>query len=566
MSFDLKSFAAQIRPSGKRSSPEPFSKSIFDAGSPQYIRPEDLCLDIQSSLFGQNRKSKQEINDLDPSDFRARWLLQAVNALTLHRAGNVSDLNLADSVMSLLRCPKRQKQNHPSLIPIIPDLAFYKNIGPKLPNFLGDQLRPALCFADHIGFASRIQKLKNCLYTGTHSDDNVKLLAFSLLPPPSGSRFSAATAPLASHDGPLVKDFISTPSRAISVCKNLNETIDSLVELEPLLPRIIWTRWLTSTFRLWLPLVFLKRCAVTNSASGILKKVLSSATVPRSDEISHDLICGDPLLRGSKDWLNQLTPIIQSYVRSRFEISILLELANLHERLAALGIDPTDPEQQENLDRELSLYEVPQNSSTFNTLPAAQGIFECIKVSMPGDSGPKRLPFDEWLKWIVSKKASLNAIAKAIGGNDVLNLIERVYSFIRPEYEPLKNGFSKNMREFVVYNLGAPLKADRDPEYPDELNLLYRSEGGRGGRQIMIQPGPELLGMLVQIVSQQARKTHHTSAKLSDLLDLFDAIGVDFRSNPEDFENLKNDLLKHGLLQSSADAAEAASLKPLYSF
>jgi hypothetical protein len=184
---------------------------------------------------------------------------------------------------------------------------------------------------------------------------------------------------------------------------------------------------------------------------------------------------------------------------------------------------------------------------------------------MPGDTGSRRLPFDVWLDWIVANRSSMDALAKVIGADDVPSLIERVYSFVRPEYEPLKNGFTKNMREFVVYNLGAPLKADRDPEFPDEYNLIYRGEGGRRSRQIMIQPGPELLALLVQIVSHQAKSRYQTTAKLSDLLDLFDNLGVDFRSSPDDFEALKIDLLKHGLVQSSADAAEAASLKPSFS-
>jgi hypothetical protein len=82
----------------------------------------------------------------------------------------------------------------------------------------------------------------------------------------------------------------------------------------------------------------------------------------------------------------------------------------------------------------------------------------------------------------------------------------------------------------------------------------------------MVQPGPELLTLLVQLVSHQATARYQTTAKLSDLLDLFDALGVDFRSSPDDFDTLKADLLRLGLLQSSADAAEAASLKSAYSF
>ena len=82
----------------------------------------------------------------------------------------------------------------------------------------------------------------------------------------------------------------------------------------------------------------------------------------------------------------------------------------------------------------------------------------------------------------------------------------------------------------------------------------------------MVQPGPQLLMLLVQLVSFQAREKYKTTAKLSDLLDLFDTLGVDFRSSPDDFESIKSELQYLGLLQSSADAAEAASLKPAYSF
>jgi hypothetical protein len=320
-----------------------------------------------------------------------------------------------------------------------------------------------------------------------------------------------------------------------------------------------------AALRLWLPLFFLKRCAVTSAAAQLIKNVLKYNAVQSPAEISSTLFGGNSILRGSKEWLNQLTPIIQSYVRARFEISILLELSNLLARLKAHSIDPANPAQKQKVISELSLYEVFATGTTTNQLPEAEGLFASKKLSMPGDTGASRLPFDVWLDWIVANRSSLDALAKVIGAEDVPNLMEKVYSFLRPEYEPLKNGFTKNMREFVVYNLQAPLKAARDPEFPDEYNLMYCGEGGRRSRQIMIQPGPELLALLVQIVSHQAKSRYQTTAKLSDLLDLFDALGVDFRSSPEDFEALKVHLLKHGLLQSSADAAEAASLKPSYS-
>ena len=185
---------------------------------------------------------------------------------------------------------------------------------------------------------------------------------------------------------------------------------------------------------------------------------------------------------------------------------------------------------------------------------------------MPGDTGTNRLPLDMWLDWVVKNQAPLDCLARLIGGQDVPDFINKVYDYLRPDYEPLVNTFSKNKNEFVRYNLGAPLKTNRDPLMPDEFNLLYLGEKGRRSGQTKIQPGPDLLKLLVQIVSFQAQKTHKTTAKLGDLLDLFDNLGVDFRSNPNDFEIFKEQLLRIGLLHSSADAAEAASLKPLYSF
>ena len=80
---------------------------------------------------------------------------------------------------------------------------------------------------------------------------------------------------------------------------------------------------------------------------------------------------------------------------------------------------------------------------------------------------------------------------------------------------------------------------------------------------MQLSPGPQLLGFLVQLVTLQSSKS--ISPKLSDVLDLFEALGVDYRSNPEDFEVLKSELLRLGLLRSSADAAEAASLNAAYS-
>jgi hypothetical protein len=565
MAFDLRSFAAQVRPSPRRPSPEPFAASIFDAGSPQYVRPEDLFLDIQGSLFELERKGSQDLNGTDPSDFRTRWLADAAASLSLQRVGHVTNQQLVEVTMSLLRCSQRKKERHPTLLPILPALGLYKNIKPNLPKFLNDQLRPALTFADEAGFPARVAALRQRLAVGTQQDDSVKQLAAALLPLQPGTNLDPAAQPVAPHDGPLLKDFTQTPSRPLPVCRSLQEALDSLLDLEQRMPRILWTRWLTATLRLWLPLFFLKRCAVTAQGALAAKAVLSSNIVPACPELTTTLFGTNGILRGSSEWLNQLAPLVQNYVRARLEISILLELDNLHEWLAIQGIDPENPAHIARVKRKLDDHEVDPNRLTSSTLPSATGLLATGKISMPGEAGTGRLPFDVWLTSLAANRAALDALAKAIGADDTASLVERVYAFLRPDYEPLRAGFGKNAYEYVAFALGAPRKVDRDPEFPDEFNLIYRGEGGRRSRQIMVQPGPSLLALLVQIVSHQAQRQHQSAAKLSDLLDIFDSLGIDFRSNPRDFETLKADLLKLGLLQSSADAAEAASLKPSYS-
>lgn len=556
MAFDVRAFAVLVRPSPKRSSPEALSDSAFDAGSPQYVRPEDMFLDIQARLFGLPRKKAQELGGLDPADFAGRWKKFGQVGVQLQNVDAVPQQELAGAVATLLRCPQRKKERHPTLLPMFPSLGFYKNIKPNLPNFLNDQLRPALQFADETNFPNLVSRLQTLLRTGTRSDDSVALVAQALLVGPAGSKPIAPDA-LGRHTGPMLRDYSVTPSRPIAVCSTFGRAIEALLDLEADLPRVIWVQWVTSALRLWLPLFFLRRCGVTTSAAQVAIGALKSSSVPAARDLTTSLLMPRTILRGSAGWINQLAPLIRSYVRARFELSILLDLTNLHERLVTQGIDSSNAGHSDRARQELATYE--------NSLPPATNLLARVKLSMPGDVGPDKLELDAWLKWMVGKKQSLDGLARLIGASDACDLVDKVYAHLRPEYEPLNSGFTKNLREFVAYNLGAPLKRDRDPALPDEFNLIYRGETGRRARQISIQPGPRLLGLLVQLVSRYARVTYRATAKLGDLLDLFEDLGIDFRSNPDDFERLKGDLLRLGLMQSSADAAEAAALKPLYS-
>ena len=555
MAFDVRTFAILVRPSPKRSSPEALSDSAFDAGSPQYVRPEDMFLDIQARLFGLTRKAAQDLGGLDPADFAGRWKKFGHTGAQLQNVDNIPRHELAEAVASLLRCPQRKKERHPTLLPMFASLGFYKNIKPNLPNFLNDQLRPALQFADEVTFPSRISSLQAKLI-GTQTDDSVVVVAQALLPAPIGAP-PIAPQTIDRHPYPMLRDYAVTPSRPLGVCRRFGGAFDVLLDLEPYLPRIIWVQWLTSVLRLWLPLFFLRRCAVTTSAAQVAIGVLKSTSVPTARDLTTSLFMPRAILRGSAGWINQLAPLIQNYVRARFELSILLDLTNLHERLAMQGIDASNAGHSDRARQELATYE--------NALPPPTNTLAGVKLSMPGDVGAQKLELDAWLKQMVSNKNSLDGLARLIGASDACDLVDKVYAHVRPEYEPLNSGFTKNLREFVAYNLGAPLKRDRDPTVPDEFNLIYRGETGRRARQISIQPGPRLLGLLVQLVSRDARVTYGATAKLGDLLDLFEDLGIDFRSNPDDFERLKADLLRLGLMQSSADAAEAAALKPIYS-
>jgi hypothetical protein len=496
------------------------------------------------------------LGGLDPADFAARWKKFGRAGTQLQNLDNVSQEALAEAVASLLRCPQRKKERHPTLLPMFPSLGFYKNIKPNLPNFLNDQLRPALQFADEANFANLVLRLQARLLAGTWSDDSVAVLAQALLPEPVGSN-PITPVTLDPQTSPMVRDYAVTPSRPIAVCETFGRAVRALLELEADLPRIIWIQWLTGLLRLWLPLFFLRRCAVTTSAAQNAVGALKLASVPSAKDLTASLLAPRTILRGSAGWINQLAPLIQNYVRARFELSILLDLTNLHNWLAMKNIDATDPAQSERAKQELAKYE--------NALPPAMNELAKAKLSMPSDVGPDKLEINAWLKDMVAKKSALDSLARLVGASDACDLVDKVYAHLRPEYEPLNTGFTKNLREFVAYNLGAPLKRDRQGSLADEFNLIYRGETGRRARQISIQPGPRLMGLLVQLVSRDARVTYGATAKLGDLLDLFEDLGIDFRSSPDDFERLKNDLLRLGLMQSSADAAEAAALKPVYS-
>ena len=516
-----------------------------------------MFLDIQGRLFGLPRKSAQELGGLDPADFAARWKKFGRTGMELQNIDSIPPQELAEVAASLLRCPQRRKERHPTLLPIFPSLGFYKNIKPNLPNFFNDQLRPALQFADEADFPNLVSRLQARIKDGTWADDSVGVVAQALFAAPAGSKAIAPEA-VTRHVGPLLRDYSVTPSRPITVCNRLVRAIQALLDLEADLPRIVWIQWLTAVLRVWLPLFFLRRCAITTSAAQLAIEALKSGSVPTAKDLTTNLLRPRTILRGSAGWLNQLAPLIQNYVRARFELSILLDLSNLNEWLAMQGIDASNGAHNDRARGELVTYE--------NVLPKPARTLAGLKLSMPADSGPDKLRLDAWLNAMVTKKASLDGLARLVGASDVCDLVEKVYAHIRPEYEPLNSGFTKNLREFVAYNLGAPLKRDRDPTFPDEFNLIYRGEAGKRARQISVQPGPRLLGLLSQLVGHDARITYRATAKLGDLLDLFEDLGIDFRSNPDDFEQLKGDLLRLGLMQSSADAAEAAALKPLYSF
>ena len=460
MSFDIRSFVAQVRPSPGKPSPKPFANSVFDAGSPQYVRPEDLLLDIQAQLFGLGRKDMKNLTGIDPSNFRERWLKEAVSHLSVLRVGAVEDKFLVDAVMGLLRCPQGKKQKFPTLLPAVTSLGFYKNIKPNLPNFWHDQLRPALSSADEIGFGERIRILRDHLCKGSQTDDSVKQLVTALLPTFDETDPCAANTRQAQlHDGPLLKDFTVRPSRPLPVCCSLVDALGNLVVMESMLPRILWTRWLVAVLRLWLPLFFLKRCRVTSLAAEATKNALRGRTAPSALTLTEELLCSSSILRGSREWLNQLTPIIQNYIRGRFELSIVLELANIdeHLRLYPGSFDPTNPMHLDRIKQELDFFEVGARRTDFKQFLTPRGILENASLSMPGDvgslptGGMHKLPYDEWLTWLATNRHRLDALAKIIGANDTVDLVERIYAGIRPDYEPLKKGFGKNAHEYVGF-------------------------------------------------------------------------------------------------------------------
>lgn len=67
MNKNIEIFAKHVR----ASLPKNLDGSVLDAGSPQYVLPEDQFLDIQSQMFGISRQGSQI--GLNPADFGGRW-------------------------------------------------------------------------------------------------------------------------------------------------------------------------------------------------------------------------------------------------------------------------------------------------------------------------------------------------------------------------------------------------------------------------------------------------------------------------------------------------------------
>src|SRR5260221_9263888 len=109
----------------------------------------------------------------------------------------------------------------------------------------------------------------------------MKQLAVALLPSvgSTGDGPDSSGLPIELHTGPLLKDFSVKPSRALPVCESFQSAIDTLIALESKVPRILWIRWLTTAARLWLPLFFLRRCAVTASAAQLAKSTITNGRV-----------------------------------------------------------------------------------------------------------------------------------------------------------------------------------------------------------------------------------------------------------------------------------------------
>jgi len=556
MDLSLRDFASQVRPRPARPAPDVFDGSVFDAGSPQYIRPEDMLLDIQSQLFGIGRKSTKELDGVHPANFRGRWLRETQGKLLVTPVGDVSQKDMLEAIWEVAKCARRKNEEYPALLPINATLGHYKNIAKNLPSYWNDQLCPALSFADSDNFNERLQKFQSVLISKIDSKDRAEALSVALLP----GKLEPREMPI--HKVPYLRDYTANPPAPLKICSSLVEFLDILLVLVVRLPRVLWARWLTALFRNWLPLFFLKRCAVTHATALELHRVITQGEITPEKQLAQRLISDRALLRGSPEWLIQLQPIVQQYVRARLELSIALELSNINEWLISENnVNPANSEHKVIIGN--LLRSVFGSNGQTGTLPSACGIFRGRKLSMPGDTGPDKLPLSKWLGWIVDQRPALDSLSCALGAEDFGDLINTAYDFLRPSYEPLKSGFGKNALEYVSYMLGAPRKRDRDPSFTDEFNLVIRGEGGRRARRISVQPGSELLIMIVQLIGFKAG---YRLAKLSDLLELFDCIGIDFKSEPADFEILVSRLTELGLLESSADAAEAASLKPRYSF
>lgn len=549
--FDLKALASLVTPPKHPL----LDGSVFDPGSPQYVRPEDMMLDIQASIFGFKRKEKAA-GVADPADFEKRWKNDGASKSKVERVGDVSPDELGTATMALVRTSRRKGEHFPAVLPLVPAISAYKNVSAKLPTYFKDQVRPLVTFGGPETYKPTMEAMCEALRARSQADDSLLQIADALVPLPNEfSALSPAPGVLTPYDNPVLMDFSSGAGKVIPICQTYRDAVSTIVEFERVLPHVLWIRWFTALNRLFLPLFFLRRCTAASFAARAMRRAIRDGSVYPTTQFSRE-VSRAPVLRGSPDMLNQLQPVVQDYVRGRIELAVALQLTCLAEELKD-GLDPGNPTNHPRIRERCENYYMDAGAPPSGSLLHR-------RLAMPGDKSAERYPLDEWLGWLGQNRRKLDNLAKFIAGTDASDLIDKAFAELRRDYMPLTNGFGKNAKEFVAFMLGAPSKVDRDAAMPDEFNLIQRSERGTRSGHIAVRPGQQLLVMLVQLVARRAELTHNTSAKLGDICDLFEAIGVDFRSEPSDFDFLKGELLRHGLLETSADAAEAASLKPAY--
>ena len=299
----------------------------------------------------------------------------------------------------------------------------------------------------------------------------------------------------------------------------ISEDLKIICDLERKTPRMQWIQVLMTFLRFSMPMWLLGQMRMTELLLRWLLKACDDGEIPSSENIVADIsIRNRALLQPSVVATRELTERIESYIRSRIELKILLCL-----------LADQRPDQLEK------------------------------KTLVYRGEGANRIPLQSLL--VLSKDVSRQIrqsrqFAEIARGQPTSVYLTRLAESWPNWRQPLRRGHGKNIDEFLRVMRKAPV-GDQEGGY------LVEPIGSGTRRGFLVFPGQLLLKTVTLLAAEDRRRSVQGLLVLQDVETHFSTYGVEFSSAAAVRLDLMEHLQAMGLLVGSPDAgAQVAVGRP----